>query len=183
MTTREKGAVAGGAIGAGTGAIIGSQTGHAGAGALIGAGIGAVSGVLIGDAIQGAEQKQAAPAPAPAPVVVMAPPPPPPVVVAAPPQLVVVPGTPVYYAPGLSVNYFVYRGRHYTHHNGSWFVAGVYNGPWTFVAVEHVPQPVLAVPVTYYKVPPGHLKKQGGPPPWAGHGKGSKNKKGKDDDD
>ena len=176
MTTREKGAVAGGAIGAGTGAIIGSQTGHAGTGALIGAGIGAVSGALIGDAVQGAEQKQAAPAavtPAPAPVVVM---PPPPVVVAAPPQLVVVPGTPVYYAPALSVNYFVYRGRHYTFHNGSWFVAGAYNGPWTFVAVEKVPQPVLAVPVAYYKVPPGHMKKEG-------HGKGHKNKKWKDDDD
>ena len=109
------------------------------------------------------------------------PPPPPPVVVAAPPQLVVVPGTPVYYAPALSVNYFVYGGRHYTFHNGSWFVAGAYNGPWTFVAVEKVPQPVLAVPVTYYKVPPGHMKNEGGPPPWAGHGKGSKNKKGKDD--
>jgi len=192
MTTREKGAVAGGAIGAGTGAIIGSQTGHPGTGALIGAGIGAVTGAVIGDAIQGAEQKQAAPAPgpaappvvmapAPAPVVVMAPPPPPLIVVAAPPQLVVVPGTPVYYAPGLSVNYFSYGGWYYTHHNGSWFVAGGYNGPWTFVAVEHVPQPVLAVPVTYYKVPPGHMKKQGGPPPWAGHGKG-KNKKSKDDD-
>ena len=176
MTTREKGAVAGGAIGAGTGAIIGSQTGHAGAGALIGAGIGAVSGALIGDAIQGAEQKQAAPAavtPVPAPVVMV---PPPPVVVAAPPQLVVVPGTPVYYAPGLSVNYFSYGSRYYTHHNGSWFVAGVYNGPWTFIAVERVPQPVLAVPVTYYKVPPGHLKKEG-------YGKGRKNKKWKDDDD
>lgn len=178
MTTREKGAVAGGAIGAGTGAIIGSQTGHPGTGAIIGAGIGAVSGAIIGDAIQGAEQKQAAPpvvmTPAPAPVVVAPPPPPPPVVVAAPPvviqsppQLVVVPGTPVYYAPGLNVNFFYYGGQYYTLHNNAWFVATVYNGPWTFLAAEYVPQPVLAVPVQYYKVPPGHWKKHG-PPPWAG---------------
>jgi hypothetical protein len=42
--------------------------------------------------------------------------------------------------------------------------------------VEQVPQPVLAVPVAYYKVPPGHMKKGAGPPPWAGHGKGHKHK-------
>jgi hypothetical protein len=107
------------------------------------------------------------------------PPPPPPIIVATPPQLVVVPGTPVYYSPGLNVNFFFHKGRYYTFHNSSWFVAAAHNGPWTFVALEHVPQPILAVPVQYYKVPPGHWKKKGGPPPWAGHGKGSK--KGKDD--
>lgn len=63
LTTREKGALAGGAIGAGAGAAIGSTTGHAGTGALIGAGVGAVSGALIGDAMQANEQKQAQPAP------------------------------------------------------------------------------------------------------------------------
>lgn len=101
------------------------------------------------------------------------PPPPPPVVVAARPQLVVVPGTPVYYAPGVSFNYFVYGGQYYTFHDGSWFIARTYSGPWTFVAVERVPKPVLAVPVAYYKVPPGHMKKgEDGPPPWAGRGNG-----------
>jgi hypothetical protein len=31
--------------------------------------------------------------------------------------------------------------------------------------------------VAYYKeVPPGQMKKGGGPPPWAGHGKGPKHK-------
>src|SRR3989304_1819981 len=105
------------------------------------------------------------------------PPPPPPIVVAAPPQLVVVPGTPVYYAPGLNVNFFFHGGRYYTFHNNSWFGAAAYNGPWTFVAVERVPQPILVVPVQYYKVPPGPWKK-GGPPPWAGHGKGPKKGRG-----
>ena len=99
----------------------------------------------------------------------------------APPPLVVVPGTPVYYAPSLSVNFFAYGGRYYSHHNGAWFVAATHSGPWTFVAVDRIPQPVLAVPVAYYKVPPGHMK-MGGPPPWAGHGKGPKHKnKWKDD--
>ena len=45
------GALAGGAIGAGTGAIIGSQSRHAGEGALIGGAIGALTGGLIGHGI------------------------------------------------------------------------------------------------------------------------------------
>ncbi len=93
--------------------------------------------------------------------------------------MVVVPGTPVYYAPGLSVNFFAYGGRYYTHHNGAWFAAANYSGPWTFIAVERVPRPVLAVPAAYYKVPPGHMKR-GGPPPWADHGRG-RGHKGRDD--
>src|SRR2546427_11480346 len=42
------------------------------------------------------------------------PPPPPPVGVEAPPPLVVVPQTPVYYAPSLPYNYFYYRGASYS---------------------------------------------------------------------
>ncbi len=45
---REKGALAGGAIGAGLGAIIGNQVGSAGAGVAIGSALGALSGGLIG---------------------------------------------------------------------------------------------------------------------------------------
>jgi hypothetical protein len=89
-------------------------------------------------------------------------PPPPPLVLAAPPPLVVVPGSPVYYAPGVNVNFFAYGGRYYTYHDGGWFVARSHRGPWAFVAAP--PQPVLAVPVAYYKVPPGHMKKLHGKP-------------------
>lgn len=45
------GALTGGAIGAGTGAIIGSASGRAGAGALIGGAIGALTGGIIGNAM------------------------------------------------------------------------------------------------------------------------------------
>jgi len=101
-----------------------------------------------------------------------------------PPALVVVPGTPVYYAPALPSNYFFYAGRYYALHDGVWFYARAYNGPWTTIAVQRVPKPIITVPVEYYKVPPGHLKRggppeRGGPPPWAGHGKGPKHKGGK----
>lgn len=60
MNNTEKGVAAGGAIGAGTGALIGSATGHTGAGALIGAGIGALSGGLIGNGVDESEKKQEA---------------------------------------------------------------------------------------------------------------------------
>ena len=99
--------------------------------------------------------------PVPTPPAVVITPPRPPVVVAAPPQLVVVPGSPVFYAPGASINFFAYGGRHYTFHDGTWFVATTYGSPWVTIASARVPPPVLAVPVTYYKIPPGHAKKMG----------------------
>ena len=51
-TPVQQGALGLGAVGAGAGAIIGNQTGHAGQGALIGAGVGALTGALVGDAIE-----------------------------------------------------------------------------------------------------------------------------------
>jgi len=60
LSNTEGGALAGGALGAGTGALIGKATGHTGAGALIGAGVGAVSGGLVGNAIDKSEEKTAA---------------------------------------------------------------------------------------------------------------------------
>jgi hypothetical protein len=122
----------------------------------------------------------------PPPAVVVAPPqivvpaPPPPVVIAAPPRVVVVPGSPVYYAPGVDFNLFVYGGRQYRFHDGHWFSATSHGGPWTFVARERVPQPVLAVPVTYYKIPPGHAKKMGAQRS-EDNGRGPKGKRGKHD--
>jgi hypothetical protein len=86
---------------------------------------------------------------------------PPPIVVASPPRLVVVPGTPVFHAPGASINVFAYGGHYYSFHEGAWFVAAAPGRPWVAIAPAKVPRPVLAVPVTYYKVPPGHAKKLG----------------------
>src|SRR3989338_3293261 len=59
-----QGAVLGGLLGAGTGAIIGNQSDHAGAGTAIGAGLGALGGGLIGNAMeenQRAAQRQSTP--------------------------------------------------------------------------------------------------------------------------
>jgi outer membrane lipoprotein SlyB len=58
LSNTDKGALAGGGIGAGTGALIGSATHHTGAGALIGGAVGALAGGLTGAAIDDSEQKQ-----------------------------------------------------------------------------------------------------------------------------
>ncbi len=52
LSTREKGTLAGGAIGAGTGAIVGSAVGAPGAGAAIGGALGAGTGLLVGNELQ-----------------------------------------------------------------------------------------------------------------------------------
>jgi hypothetical protein len=52
QSKRNQGAVLGGLLGAGTGAIIGNQTGHAGAGTAIGAGLGALGGAMMGNALE-----------------------------------------------------------------------------------------------------------------------------------
>jgi hypothetical protein len=107
--------------------------------------------------------------------------PPPPMVFVTPPQLVVVPGSAVMYAPGVAFNVFVLQGRYYSFHSGTWFYGASHKGPWVVVPLEKVPHAVRAVPVAYYKIPPGQAKKMvkeeqrpekpaGGP----GHGRGSK---------
>ena len=59
LTTREKGAGIGALGGAAAGGIIGAAVGHPGAGAAIGGALGLGTGALIGDQLQGQEQKQA----------------------------------------------------------------------------------------------------------------------------
>ena len=52
MSTTAKGAIGGGLLGAGTGAIVGAAVHHPVKGALIGAGVGAVGGGLIGHGLE-----------------------------------------------------------------------------------------------------------------------------------
>ena len=59
LSTREKGTLAGGALGAGTGAIVGSAVGAPGTGAAIGGALGAGTGLAVGNALQNQEVQQA----------------------------------------------------------------------------------------------------------------------------
>jgi hypothetical protein len=74
------------------------------------------------------------------------------------PNLVPVPGYPVYYAPGLPENYFFYDGLYWVFQNGNWYESHWYNGPWNLVAPDAVPLYVLRVPVRYYRHPPAFFR-------------------------
>ncbi len=56
----DEGAVAGGLVGAGTGAVVGHALGNTGAGALVGAGVGVLGGAAIGSSIDESEARNRA---------------------------------------------------------------------------------------------------------------------------
>src|SRR5260370_37950135 len=58
LSTREKGTLGGGLLGAGAGAIIGAAGGHPAAGAAIGGGLGAVRGYAVGHSMQNEDVQQ-----------------------------------------------------------------------------------------------------------------------------
>src|SRR5512141_3076687 len=73
------------------------------------------------------------------------------------PQLVRVPGYPVYYAPQTNANYFFYDGMYWIYEQDNWYASSWYNGPWQFVSPDAVPVYVLRVPVRYYRQPPAYF--------------------------
>jgi hypothetical protein len=84
------------------------------------------------------------------------------------PQLVAVPGYPVYYDPGASSNYFFYDGMYWVFQGDNWYASSWFNGPWALVAPMYVPVFVLRVPVSYYRYPPAYFHgwQRNGPPRW-----------------
>ena len=50
------------------------------------------------------------------------------------PELVPVPGYPVYYAPQVNSNYFFYDGMYWVYQGDNWYASSWYNGPWALVA-------------------------------------------------
>jgi len=74
------------------------------------------------------------------------------------PQLVPVPGYPVYYAPSVNGNYFYYDGLYWVYANDNWYESSWYNGPWTLVDPFDVPNFVLQVPVRYYRHAPAYFR-------------------------
>jgi hypothetical protein len=87
------------------------------------------------------------------------------------PELVRVPGYPVYYAPRLNSNYFFYDGMYWLYRGDNWYASSWYNGPWGVVAPEVVPLYVLRIPVRYYRSPPAYFRGWGSeaPPRWGEH--------------
>ena len=74
------------------------------------------------------------------------------------PELVPVPGYPVYYAPQVNANYFFYDGMYWVYQNDNWYASSWYNGPWGLVDPDIVPVPILRIPVGYYRQPPVYFR-------------------------
>lgn len=91
--------------------------------------------------------------------------------VSAYPDLVPVPGYPVYYDPRANSNYFFYDGLYWVYQVDNWYVSSWYNGPWQLVDREDVPAFVLRVPVHYYRHPPVYFRswRADAPPHWGEH--------------
>ncbi len=87
------------------------------------------------------------------------------------PELVRVPGYPVYYAPRLSGNYFFYDGLYWVYQDDTWYASSWYNGPWEYVEPFDVPLFILRVPVRYYRLHPAYFRgwRANEPPRWGDH--------------
>jgi hypothetical protein len=87
------------------------------------------------------------------------------------PELVLMPGYPVYYAPQLEANFFFYDGMYWVYQNDNWYESSWYNGPWWLVEPEFVPVFILRIPVRYYRQPPSYFFGWSyyAPPRWGDH--------------
>lgn len=87
------------------------------------------------------------------------------------PELELMPGYPVYYAPQLDANYFFYDGDYWVYYEDNWYQSPWYDGPWELVDPEDVPVFILRIPVRYYRSPPvfffGWISSE--PPHWGEH--------------
>ncbi len=77
---------------------------------------------------------------------------PPPIVAPAPPEMVMVPGSSVYFVPGLQFDVFFYNGFWWSPRGDRWYRSRAYNGPWGVVDRRYVPRPVFGVPHDYRRV-------------------------------
>ena len=87
------------------------------------------------------------------------------------PELVPVPGYPVYYAPRMDANYFFYDGLYWVYMDDNWYASSWYNGPWGIVQPYYVPLFILRIPVSYYRQPPMFFRgwQSNAPPRWGQH--------------
>jgi hypothetical protein len=77
-------------------------------------------------------------------------------VISAPPAMIVIPGTYVYYPPEVDMDIFFYHGYWYRPYREGWYIANGYNGPWRTIGAGRVPRAVIGVPPHYRRVSSGY---------------------------
>jgi len=65
------------------------------------------------------------------------------------PDVILVPGTNVYYMSSSDYDLYRYGNTWYTYYDGGWYRAPRYNGPFTFISYQSVPRQVRYVPADY----------------------------------
>lgn len=81
----------------------------------------------------------------------------PPVRYAAPPEVVVIPGTYVYIVPDLEVDVLFFQGYWWRPYEGHWYRSSSYEGRWRHVEPRKVPRGLSALPPDYrHRVSPGY---------------------------
>ncbi len=81
---------------------------------------------------------------------------PPPYAISAPPEVVPIPGTYVYFVPGIGVDILFYHGYWYRPYGGRWYRAPSYGGPWVYLSPRRVPHVLITLPPGYRRLPPGY---------------------------
>ncbi len=66
-----------------------------------------------------------------------------------PPELVVVPGTNVYFVPSNGIDVLFYQGFWWRPYRGYWYRSRAYNGPWYHIQRNRVPRSLYRLPKGY----------------------------------
>ncbi len=78
------------------------------------------------------------------------------VMLPGPPEVVVIPGTYVYFVPDIHENIFFYHGYWYRPYEEYWYRSKGYNGPWVYIRPAKVPSALINLPRNYRHLPPGY---------------------------
>ena len=68
---------------------------------------------------------------------------------AAPPEVVVIPGTYVYMVPGIDVDVLFFQGYWWRPYEGHWYRSRDYKGSWRYVEPRRIPHGLRALPQDY----------------------------------
>ncbi len=94
-------------------------------------------------------------------------PPPPPRIFVKPPEIIIIPDSPVVIAPHPEMDVFFYKDYWWCPRGGNWYRSRNYNGPWKTVKPRYIPDNVHRAPRNYrpayeheHRIPYGQWKKQ-----------------------
>ncbi|MBK5274973.1 MAG: hypothetical protein JJE30_07965 [Desulfuromonadales bacterium] len=76
---------------------------------------------------------------------------------AAPPDLVVIPGTYVYIVPDMDMDVLFFQGNWWRPFEGRWYISRDYNGQWSYVEPGRIPDGLRTLPQDYrHRLSPGY---------------------------